>query len=39
MAPFERICLYYAIQQQEGMHIDWQSGAITHPPPQTLRDR
>lgn len=37
LAPFDRICLYYAIQQQEGMHVDWTTGAITQPPPQTLR--
>ena len=37
MDPFERLCWYYAIQRQEGMHVDWATGAITEPPPRLLR--
>lgn len=37
MDKFERLCWYYAIQQQEGMNIDWTTGEITLPPRQTLR--
>lgn len=37
MDPFERMCLYYAIQQQEGMSINWTTGEISRPAPQFLR--
>lgn len=37
MDRFERLCWYYAIQEQEGMRIDWSTGEIFRPPPQTLR--
>jgi hypothetical protein len=38
MDPFERLTLFYASCDQEGMIIDWTTGSVTRRPPQTLRD-
>lgn len=37
MDPFERLAVYYASMQQDGMIINWETGDISRPPPRTLR--
>jgi hypothetical protein len=37
MDRFDRLALFYASMEQDGMVIDWTTGEITRPAPRTLR--